>query len=161
MKRINVFVRQPFTQSGGEEQRIIQSAMDVLSQCRSVFDLNFLTPLRAETSATFKKRFEEIEKRPFTPENFRNYRLKLIHQADAFVFIKTGLSESGSFEIAYNIFKGNKAPLFFAVWEKTPIKTKLLRDLDNLCLVQYKSFKHVDELKEPICNYFKDIAHAI
>ena len=30
--------------------------------------------------------------------------------------IRTGLTESGAFELAYNIFGGKRVPVFFAIW---------------------------------------------
>ena len=151
---INVFVRQPFTQSSKEDICRIQSVMDILSDLEQDLALNFLTPLKAQSQDSFKQFFEQNQKKEFTPKNFRDYRLSLIDQADAFVVIRTALSESGAFELAYSIFKANKAPVFFAIWETTPIKTTLLRDLDDLCDVDYKTFSKAIDLKTSLEKFF-------
>ena len=151
---INIFIRQPFTQSSKEDCERIQDVMDVLSGLKQDLPLNFLMPLKAQSQDSFKQFFEQNQKKEFTPKNFRDYRLNLIDQADAFVIIRTALSESGAFELAYNIFKANKAPVFFAIWEKTPIKTTLLRDLDDLCDVIYKTFSQATDLKASLQEFF-------
>ena len=151
---INIFVRQPFTQSSKEDCYRIQSVMDVLSDLKQDLPLSFLTPLKAQSQDSFKQFFEQDQKKEFTPKNFRDYRLSLIDRADAFVVIRTSLSESGAFELAYNIFKANKSPVFFAIWEQFPIKTTLLRDLDNLCDVTYKTFSQATDLKASLQEFF-------
>ena len=134
---INVFVRQPFTQSNIDDQRVLQSLMNVLKKMKEEFPLNFLTSLEAQSSDSFKKSFETYNGQEFTPQNFRDHRLKCIDKTDAFIVLRTGLSESGAFEVAYNIFSGRKAPLFFAIWEKTPIQTTLIREMEDICSVDY------------------------
>ena len=156
---INVFVRQPFTQSSKEDCCRIQSIMDILSDLKQDLPLNFLTPLKAQSQDSFKQFFEQDQKKEFTPKNFRDYRLNLIDQADAFVVIRAGLSESGAFELAYNIFKANKAPVFFAIWEQAPIKTTLLRDLSDLCDVTYKTFSRPIDLKTSLQEFFTNALH--
>ena len=51
--------------------------------------------------------------------------IRLLNQADVMVVIRTGLSESGAFELAYNIFGGRRVPVFFAIWKNTPLETTL------------------------------------
>lgn len=150
----NVFVRQPFTQSSEGDRTLLQSAMDVLRNLESELSLNFLTSLDAQSSDSFKKFFEASSGQPFTPSNFRRYRLGLIDKADAFVVLRTGLSESGSFEVAYNVFSGRNAPVFFAVWEKSPIKTTLLRELEDICPARYVTFAEAGELIDPLRQFF-------
>ena len=152
--KINVFVRQPFTQSSNEDRSRIQSVMDGLFDLKRDLPLRFLTPLKAQSQDSFKQFFEQDQKKEFTPKNFRDYRLSLIGQADAFIVIRTALSESGAFELAYNIFKANKAPVFFAVWEQAPIKTTLLRDLSDLCDVSYETFSQPIDLKASLQHFF-------
>lgn len=155
---LNVFVRQPFTESNNEEAKeTLQEAMDQLEKLREPFSLNFLTPLQAQSSSSFKDFFQREEKMDFTPINFRRYRLKRLDQADAFVVLRKGLSESTSFEIAYNIFKGPKAPLFFAIWRQTPIRTTLLQELEELCEVEYITFDSAAELGPPLTQFFSRI----
>ncbi len=151
---VNVFVRQPFTQSSKEDCCRIQSVMDTLSDLKQNLPLRFLTPLKAQSQDSFKQFFEQDQKKEFTPKNFRDYRLNLIDQAEAFIVIRTALSESSAFELAYNIFKANKAPVFFAIWEQAPIKTTLLRELNDLCDVTYKIFSQHIDLKVPLQKFF-------
>lgn len=155
---INVFIRQPFTESGEEEKRVIQGAMDVIQSMAEQFDLNFLVPPVAQEGATFKKNFEETQGKEFNPKNFRKYRLELLDKADIFINIRAGLSESSAFEIAYNVF-GNKAPLFFAIWEKAPIKTTLIRDLEDCLDVVYVTFSDPKELEAPLKAFIENINH--
>ena len=154
MKTLNVFVRQPFTQSQEMDRELLQSTMDILKSIEGDCALNFLTSLEAQSRESFKQSFERDTGCPFTPANFRRYRLELIDQADAFVVLRTGLSESGAFEIAYNVFSGRKSPVFFAIWDKVPIKTTLLRDLDELCPAEYVAFSNVSELVTPLKEFF-------
>ena len=155
MKPLKVFVRQPFTQSKEIDRGLLQSTMDVLHSMKENCSLDFLTLLEAQSAESFKQSFERETGSPFTPASFRHYRLKLIDQADAFVVLRTGLSESGAFEIAYNVFGGRKSPIFFAVWDKVPIKTTLLKDLDDLCPAEYVIFSDVSELVAPLTNFFE------
>ena len=61
----------------------------------------------------------------FSAKNFRKYRLELLNKADLMIIIRTSLSESSAFELAYNIYEGRKSPVFFAIHESAPIKTTL------------------------------------
>ncbi len=98
-------------------------------------------------------RFEELTGQAFSPAAFRNYRLSLLDKTDAIIHIRTSLSESSAFEVAYNIFKGRKAPMFFCVWEKAPLKTTLLRDLEDLCPATYVNFAQAADLRTPISRF--------
>jgi carbamoyl-phosphate synthase large subunit len=80
--------------------------------------------------------------------------LDLIDQADAIIVIRTGLSESTAFEVAYNIYGGTGAPIFFAIWDQAPIKTTLLRDRNEIVPVRYVTFSDPEELTEPLLNFF-------
>ena len=101
-----------------------------------------------------KSFFQYHQGKKFTPQNFRHHRLGLIDKSDAFIVLRTGLSESGSFEMAYNIFSGRRSPVFFAVWRKTPIETTLLRELEDLVDVTYFEFDSPSELREPLEDFF-------
>jgi carbamoyl-phosphate synthase large subunit len=157
--RLRIFIRQPFTETSEREAVIIQSVLDVLHQIDGKHhNLRFLTACEAQNSRTFQQKFEKDTGQEFTPENFRRDRLNLIDQADAIVVIRTGLSESTAFEIAYNIFGGPAVPVFFAIWDQTPIKTTLLRDLNHILPVQYRTFCNADELAEPLQDFFASCA---
>jgi hypothetical protein len=45
--------------------------------------------------------------------NFRRYRLSQLRRADAFLYVRTAMSESGAFEVSYNVFAEPRAPMFF------------------------------------------------
>src|SRR5262249_32613856 len=58
---------------------------------------------------------------------------------------RTAMSESGAFEVSYNVFVEPRAPMFFAVWKHAPIKTTLLRELEEVCDVTYREFEYPEE----------------
>jgi carbamoyl-phosphate synthase large subunit len=142
-------VRQPFTESGNKEKEIIQGVLDVLGS----LDVDVLTGLEAQSQDTFRTSFEKTTGMPFTPGNFRAVRLGLLQAADAIVFIRTSLSESGAFEAAYNVYGGPRVPMFFAVWKHAPIKTTLLRDLDEFCTAEYVTFETPEELRLSLISF--------
>lgn len=148
---IKLFIRQPFTESDELQQRMISDILHLIDGANgSPYPFNYLTGIEAESAVTFKKSFERDHHLLFTPQNFRNHRLHLLDQADAFINIRVGMSESSAFELSYHIFKGRRTPILFLVWKHAPIKTTLLRELDDLCDVTYIEFEHVNELHEGI-----------
>jgi carbamoyl-phosphate synthase large subunit len=152
---INLFIRQPFTESDELQQRLIGDILRLIDSANgSPYSFNYLTGIEAESAVTFKKSFERDYHLPFTPQNFRNHRLHLLDQADALINIRVGMSESSAFELSYHIFKGRCTPILFLVWKHAPIKTTLIRELDDLCDVTYIEFEHVDELREGIHRFF-------
>jgi carbamoyl-phosphate synthase large subunit len=154
-RSLRVFVRQPFTQTGDREQAVIQGVFDLLLELDGhPHRLQLLTGARAENSQTFRARFERDTGLQFTPRNFRTVRLDLLIKADAVVVIRTGLSESGAFELAYNIFGGRRVPVFFAIWKNTPIETTLLRELEDLVPIRYVFFGDPIELRAPLQEFF-------
>jgi hypothetical protein len=64
------------------------------------------------------------------------------------------MSESSAFELAYHIYRGRRTPVLFLVWKEAPIKTTLIRELQDLCDVTYLEFGHVDELRAGIQEFF-------
>jgi carbamoyl-phosphate synthase large subunit len=158
--RTRVLVRQPLTEAGPEERRVVQAAMDEIRSFEKPANLEFLAPLVAREDADFRADFEARVGVPFTPAAFRAYRLGLVAKTDLFVNIRAGLSESSAFEIAYNIFSGRRAPLFFAVWQGAPIKTTLLRDLEDMCPCVYVEFREPSELRRALQGYFGAFARA-
>ena len=48
-------------------------------------------------------------------------------------------------------------PVLFLVWKHAPIKTTLIRELQDLCDVTYLEFEHVDELRKGIHAFFSTI----
>src|SRR5262249_34163483 len=83
-----------------------------------------------------------------------------VRHAYARLVVRTGLSESGAFEVAYNLFKGKNVPMFFAIWRQSPIKTTLLRELHDLGTVVYVDFEHPEELQKPLRNFLSLVAHS-
>jgi carbamoyl-phosphate synthase large subunit len=159
---INLFIRQPFTESDREQQRLIDDILHIIDSANGVrYAFNYLTGNKAESATTFKKSFEQLTSVPFTPKNFRDYRLSLLDQADAFINIRVGMSESSAFEISYHIFKGRRTPMLFLVWTGSPIKTTLIREMEDLCDVTYIEFDHVDALRQGIHQFFNGKALGI
>ena len=152
---LNLYIRQPFTRSQEQQQNLIDDVLQVIDSANGFpYPFNYLTSNQAENAATFKKSFERDVKLPFTPQNFRNHRLKLLDQADVFIDIRTSASESSAFELAYHVFKGRCTPVLFLIWKHAPIKTALLRDLEDLCEVTYIEFEHVDDLRRGVHAFF-------
>jgi carbamoyl-phosphate synthase large subunit len=48
--------------------------------------------------------------------------------------------------------------MFFAVWKHAPIKTTLLRELEEVCNVTYREFEDPEELRSDLHDFFKRIA---
>ena len=48
--------------------------------------------------------------------------------------------------------------MFFAVWKHAPIKTTLLRELEELCDVTYREFEDPQELRGDLQHFFHRIA---
>ena len=92
--------------------------------------------------------------------NFRRYRLGQLRRADAFLYVRTAMSESGAFEVSYNVFAEPRAPMFFAVWKHAPIKTTLLRELEEVCDVTYREFEDPEELRGDLQRFFHRVAKA-
>lgn len=156
MKTINLFIRQPLTESHLQEQSVIEEVLQVIDSLNgSSYTFNYLTGIHAESSETFRASFEHETQQPFSPQNFRDYRLKLLDQADAFINIRVGMSESSAFELAYHIYKGKRTPILFLIWNHAPVKTTMLRDLENVCDVIYLKFEHAHELKEGVQAFFE------
>lgn len=153
---LKVFIRQPFTESDERQQRMIGEIMQMIDSANGlphVFD--YLTGLQAESAETFRSSFERKQGLPFTPQNFRRHRLALLDQADVMVNIRVGMSESSAFELSYHIFRGRRTPILFLVWKGAPIKTTLLRELDDLVDITYIEFEEVSELRGRLHQFFK------
>jgi carbamoyl-phosphate synthase large subunit len=152
---LKVFIRQPFTESDARQQRMVSDVMLLIDSANGaphVFD--YLTGTDAESASTFKQSFERAQGKPFTPKNFRDHRLGLLDEADAMINIRVGMSESSAFELAYHIFNGRRTPVLFLVWKGAPIKTTLIRELEDLVDVTYVEFDEVEELRPAIHRFF-------
>ena len=155
---INLFIRQPFTEAGDIQKNITQEVLDgICAMQNNPYTLSFLNGTEAQNASSFKDDFTKKTGIECTVRAFRKYRLQLLDKADAFINIRTSLSESSTFELAYNIFKGKNAPVFFAVWNQSPIKTTLLQDLGDLCDIRYHNFDKASDLEEPIKEFLKYI----
>ncbi len=157
--RINILVRQPLTQSSEQEASIVRECLREIEQIDGHFArFNFLGGTAAQSNASFRENFEKQIGAPFNPRNFRRYRLSLMRNADAFINIRTAMSESTVFEIAFNIFAGENIPMLFAVWRHSPIKTTLIRDLQDLGDVTYVEFDRPRDLRRPLWQFLERIA---
>jgi len=161
MKTLRIFVRQPFTESGNREKEIVQGVLDVLRNLDGdPYKLAVPNGFEAQSQETFRQAYERSSGKPFTPENFRATRLADLCDADAMFVIRTGLSESGSFEVAYNIFGGRRVPMFFAVWAQSPIKTTLLRELQEIADATYATFQAPWQIEKPLREFLIRIGRS-
>lgn len=152
---LKLFVRQPFTESGRDQQALVEQVLRQIERHNGrPRPFAYLAGRQAESADSFRTSFEAETGQRFTPQGFRSHRLQRLSQADAFVNIRVGMSESSAFEIAYHVFKGACTPLLFLVWKRTPLKTTLLKELGQLCEVTYLEFEHADELGDGIAEFF-------
>lgn len=158
MKTIDILLRQPLTQSSEAEARLVAQCISEIERFDGHFArFHFLGGARAQCDASFRENFESRTGAPFTPRNFRKHRLSMIRNADAFINLRTAMSESTAFEVAYNLFGGAAIPMFFAVWRKAPIKTTLIRDLQDLADVTYVEFDKPRELRRPLWTFLRRV----
>ena len=152
---LRLFVRQPFTESGQTQQGVVASVLErIRAHDGHPQDFRYLTGCQAESADTFRASFERETGRLFSPETFRAHRLRQLDQADVFVNIRAGMSESSAFELSYHVFRGACTPILFLVWKQAPIKTTLLKDLGSLCDVTYLEFDDPAELDAPLAEFF-------
>lgn len=153
---LKLFIRQPLTESGPGHQALIASVLARIERHNGApRGFHYLTGHQAESADTFHASFEAESGQPFTPQNFRAWRLNRLAQADAFINIRAGMSESSAFELSYHVFRGACTPVLFLVWKHAPIKTTLLKDLQNLCDVTYLEFEHADDLDAGLGEFFR------
>ncbi len=159
MTAIKVFVRQPLTQTTEREARIVQAALDGISGDvgDGRYALEFLTGTKAHDKESFRQAFTSESGAAFAPRRFRDTRLALLSRADVMLVLRTGLSESGAFEVAYNIYGGRRIPMLFAVWDEAEIKTTLLRDLDDLAQVRYVRFSDPASVATELARFLDDV----
>jgi carbamoyl-phosphate synthase large subunit len=158
---LKLFIRQPLTQSGDESKNIVEGVLQIVDEIgRNGVRFEYLTGNTPLSDETFRENFEQSQGLVFNPVNFRRYRLGQLRCADAFLYVRTAMSESGAFEVCYNVFAEPRAPMFFAVWKHAPIKTTLLRDLQEVCDVTYREFEDPEELRGDLQRFFRHIARA-
>ena len=145
VEQLRVFVRQPLTRAGSKDACMVQEVLDEVAAAGA----EVVTGLVAQTAGSFRSAFEAATGGVFSPSAFRAWRLGLLGQAHAMVIVRTELSESGAFEIAYNSVV-TRRPMFFAVHAGMPITTTLLQDLEPLCPTTYVTFEDPSELTEPL-----------
>jgi hypothetical protein len=156
---LKLFVRQPLTESGAAQQALIGEVLRRLEAHNGrprPFD--YLAGRQAERADTFKTAFEAESGQAFTPRAFRQHRLQQLRQADAFVNIRAGMSESSAFELSYHVFRGACTPVLFLVWKQAPIKTTLLKELGDLCDVTYLEFDEPAQLEPGIERFFRRLS---
>jgi carbamoyl-phosphate synthase large subunit len=156
---LKLFIRQPLTQSGDESKKIVEGVLQIVDEIgRNGVRIEYLTGNTPLSDKTFRANFEQTQGLPFNPVNFRRYRLGQLRRADAFLYVRTAMSESGAFEVSYNVFAEPRAPMFFAVWKHAPIKTTLLRELEEVCDVTYREFEDPEDLRGDLQHFFRRIA---
>jgi hypothetical protein len=152
---LKLFIRQPFTESDQAQQNLIAAVLAQIDQHNGdPQSFRYLTGRKAENADTFRASFEAETGQGFTPQAFRAHRLGLLAQAEAFINIRVGMSESSAFELCYHIFNGARTPVLFLVWKHAPIKTTLLRELDNVCDVTYLEFERAEDLQDRVGEFF-------
>lgn len=156
---IKIFVRQPLTQTTEREARVVQTALDGIGELvgEGRYALEFLTGTRAHDKESFRSAFTSEAGGAFAPRRFRDTRLALLTRADVMLVLRTGLSESGAFEVAYNIYGGRRIPMLFAVWDQAEIKTTLLRDLDDLAKVRYVRFSDPASVATELARFLDEV----
>jgi carbamoyl-phosphate synthase large subunit len=155
---LKLFIRQPLTQSGDESKKIVEGVLQIVDEIgRNGVPFEYLTGNTPLSDETFRENFEQSQGLVFNAVNFRRYRSGQLRRAGAFLYIRTAMSESGAFEVCYNVFAEPRAPMFFAVWKHAPIKTTLLRDLGEVCDVTYREFEHPEELRADLGHFFRRI----
>jgi carbamoyl-phosphate synthase large subunit len=158
-QRLRLFIRQPLTQSGDESKNIVEGVLQIVDEIgRNGVPIEYLTGNTPLSDEIFRENFEQSQGLPFNPVNFRRYRLSQLRRADAFLYVRTAMSESGAFEVSYNVFAEPRAPMFFAVWKHAPIKTTLLRELEEVCDVTYREFEDPEELRGDLQHFFRRVA---
>lgn len=145
-RKIKVFLRQSFTESDEQQQVLIQKIIDKVAGYKSErSEVSIVNGNKAHNKDTFKQSFESNCGLAFTPANFRKMRLDLLSKSDLFIIVRTSMSESSAFEVAYNIFKAKNIPMLFLISESAPIKTTLIRELHDLSDATYFTFDKVDD----------------
>ncbi|HEY2534217.1 MAG TPA: hypothetical protein VGJ20_40915, partial [Xanthobacteraceae bacterium] len=158
---LKLFIRQPLTQSGDESKKIVEGVLQIVDEIDgNGVSIEYLTGNTPLSDETFRENFEQSQGLPFNPVNFRRYRLSQLRRADAFLYVQTAMSESGAFEVSYNVFAEPRAPMFFAVWKHAPIKTTLLRELEEVCDVTYREFEDPEELRGDLQHFFRRVARG-
>src|SRR6202163_4749910 len=160
-----IFVRQPRTQTPDREARVVQAALDGIGGLvgEGRYALEFLTGTKAHDNDSFRQAFTSESGGAFAPRRFRDTRLALLSRADVMLVVRTGLSESGAVEVAYDIYGGRRIPMLVAVSDgaeiKDPahIKTPLLRDLDDLAKVRYVRFSDPASVASELAGFLDDV----
>lgn len=162
MKEKNIFFRQSFTEAGEEEQKIIQRVLDKINNVKDdAFKINILTGNKAYNKSTFKASFENEYGIKFTPGNFRKKRFELLDASDVFIILRTGMSESTAFEIAYNVYGGNNIPMLYLIWDKAPIKTTLIREMEDIADITYHTFSDATDFGNTIEEFIVNKMNAV
>jgi anthranilate/para-aminobenzoate synthase component II len=157
-RHINLFVRQSFTDHTHEDAQVVQQVLNLINSLhKKPYHLNLLTGSQAIAPEQFAVGFEQTYDLKCNPQNVRTTRLSLLKKADGLVVIRTAKSESTAFELSYNIYGGRRVPVFFAVSEKAPIRTTVLKDLEDQVDVHYRTFKRPEELLIPLQNFIYEI----
>ncbi|MDX2320755.1 MAG: hypothetical protein QNK26_09195 [Moritella sp.] len=121
----------------------------------NISDLEFLPFNLSEEQDDYKQAFQRQTGIIFTPANYRHYRLRLLSVVDALLYIHTSSNDSDAYELSYNLSSIHPKPVFFAVWRGAPIKSPLLKELDQDYPVTYCQFSHPRELLEGFKHFLR------
>ena len=150
---IRLFIRQPFTETRSKNE--LNRIFSIIDKYKK-YPLEILPYKSAGESSDFKSIFEKNTKIKFTPQNFRNYRLDNIRQSNSMLIIRNNMSESTAFELGYIYSKYPHLPIFFAINNKSPIKTTLLKDLHPN--VTYINYDDINDINIRLYNWLDDVA---
>ena len=157
-RTINILLSAPLAGSSEPEAQVIAQCISEIQRVDGHFArLNFLGGARAQSNTTLREDFERDTGAPFTPQDYRGFRLSLLRNADAFIIIRTGMSESTAFEIARNLFGDNPIPMFFAIWHRAPSEFTPVRDLHDLGDVTYVEFGKPSDLRRPLWTFLNRV----
>ena len=141
---MKLLIKQNVGDISREHLQIVDNVVNYLKQ--HISDLEFLPADMAASSDDYQLAFRRQTGIEFTPNNYRNYRLRLLSVVDAVLYIHTSANDSDAYELSHNLSALHPKPVFFAIWRGAPIQSPLLKDLDLLYPVSYCQFSYPQEL---------------
>merc|ERR1712072_1561933 len=150
-------IRYGFTGYTGESH--VKEVLALLD--KSSLPLTFLpygvsqTRFIPDVDTDFKKQFTDKTGLEFTPQNFRDYRLRNLKECDCMLVVRDTMSESTAFELGYLYSTRPDIPVFFAIHESAEIKTTLIRELNANS--EYITFNKATDVREPLHTWLDDL----
>lgn len=151
--KLRLFLRQPFTQTNSKND--LTKIMTILDKYKK-HPMDILPYKSVGEAKDFRQIFEEKTNIPFTPENFRNYRLYNIQKSNCMFIIRNSMSESTAFELGYIYSKFPDLPTFVAIDKECQIETTLIKDLHPNTI--YYTYDNPDDIKPNLYNWLDSVA---